>query len=494
MTVKTSASQEILSASDSVTEDKLEANTAANVISVRNVSKIYPLYAKPSDRLKQSLWYALPQFLRGKPRQFYREFWALRDISFEMKKGETVGIIGRNGSGKSTLLQIIAGTLAPTQGEVEVNGRVAALLELGSGFNAEFTGRENVYLNGAILGLTQADVDQLFDDIAAFADIGQFIDQPVKLYSSGMFVRLAFAVQVFVPKEIFIVDEALSVGDEAFRRKCTAALEKFRDDGGTVLLVSHDAQMIVRQCERCLLLHQGQLLADDASKPVTDLYYKLMFSNLQQSNELLAILRRDGLESALFHAQAENGARLKDEELQVTERKWERVEYKSGDWFDPNMPKTNEVTYGNGDAEIFEYGMYNEQGHQVNILVTGNTYQWRYKVKFHTAVHKVNFGFLIKTVDGIDVAGVNNDLEQQPIDFIPAHAIVEIIFELKLNLAPAMYFLNMGVSSSAASAELFYLQRRVDVCSVRVISPDHRKTAGFAYLEPSFTYRLLSVK
>ena len=158
------------------------------------------------------------------------------------------------------------------------------------------------------------------------------------------------------------------------------------------------------------------------------------------------------------------------------------------------MPKTNEVTYGNGDAEIFECGMYNKQGKQVNILVTGNTYQWRYKVKFRNAAHKVNFGFLIKTIDGIDVAGDNNDLEQQPIDFIPAHAVVEIIFELKLNLAPAMYFLNVGVSSSAASTELFYLHRRVDVCSMRVISPDHRKIAGLAYLESSFTYRLLPVK
>jgi lipopolysaccharide transport system ATP-binding protein len=167
-------------------------------ISVHNVSKMYPLYAQPSDRLKQSLWYALPQFLRGKPRQFYREFWALHDVSFEVKRGEALGIIGRNGSGKSTLLQIIAGTLTPTTGEVQVNGRVAALLELGSGFNPEFTGRENVYLNGSILGFSREEMDTLFDKIAAFADIGQFMDQPVKFYSSGMFVRLAFAVHIWL--------------------------------------------------------------------------------------------------------------------------------------------------------------------------------------------------------------------------------------------------------------------------------------------------------
>lgn len=462
-------------------------------ITVRNVSKMYPLYTQPSDRLKQSLWYALPGFLRGQPRQFYREFWAVRDISFEVKKGETVGIIGRNGSGKSTLLQIIAGTLSPTSGEVHVNGRVTALLELGSGFNPQFTGRENVYLNGAILGLSQVEIDNIFDHIAAFADIGQFIDQPVKHYSSGMFVRLAFAVQVFVSKEIFIVDEALAVGDEAFQRKCYAALDKFRDNGGTVLLVSHNIQTIIRQCERSLLLAQGELLADGESKPVTDLYYKLMFNDPKKSTEILTTLRREGLQSALSYSQANsNSATSAETPLSADHRRQPPPKNEPNDWFDLNMPQPNEVTYGNGKAEIFEYGMYNERGQQVNILVMGRTYQWRYKVKFYQEIHKVCFGFTIKTTDGIDIAGANNDLERQPIDFIPGGSTAEIVFTLTLNLAPGMYFLTSGVNSSDASVETLYLHRRVDLCSIRVISPNHKVTYGFAYLEPNFFYKILS--
>ena len=229
-------------------------------ISVRNVSKMYPLYARPSDRLKQSLWYALPPFLRGQPRQFYREFWALQDISFEVKKGEALGIIGRNGSGKSTLLQIIAGTLTPTHGEVTVNGRVAALLELGSGFNPEFTGRENVYLNGSILGFSRAEMDDLYDEIVAFADIGQFIDQPVKLYSSGMFVRLAFAVQACVEPDIFIVDEALAVGDVFFRQKCYDRMEQLKQKQTAILLVTHSLSVVEEMCQHGVLLDQGRTI------------------------------------------------------------------------------------------------------------------------------------------------------------------------------------------------------------------------------------------
>ncbi|MDX8377458.1 MAG: ABC transporter ATP-binding protein, partial [Mariprofundales bacterium] len=206
-------------------------------IRVQNICKYYQIYSNPQDRLKQSLW-------RGR-KQFYREFKALDDVSFEVKKGETVGIIGRNGSGKSTLLQIICGTLAPTSGDVEVNGRVAALLELGSGFNPEFTGRENVYMNATILGLSKKEIDARFDDIVAFADIGEFIEQPVKTYSSGMMMRLAFAVAINVKPDVLIIDEALSVGDVAFQRKCFGKIEEIRDAGATIMFVSHSEGSIV---------------------------------------------------------------------------------------------------------------------------------------------------------------------------------------------------------------------------------------------------------
>lgn len=242
-------------------------------ISVRNISKRYLLYDRPQDRLKQSLFWRL-----GK--DYAREFWALRDVSFEVRPGEALGIIGRNGAGKSTLLQIMAGTLASTTGEVQVkvNGRVAALLELGSGFNPQFTGRENVYLNGAILGFSREEMDELFDEIAAFADIGEFIDQPVKLYSSGMFVRLAFAVQACVEPDVLIVDEALSVGDIFFQQKCHARMEELQAGNTAIVLVTHDMGAVQKYCENAILLDQGQPIFQGSSSEAIKRYYTLQKS------------------------------------------------------------------------------------------------------------------------------------------------------------------------------------------------------------------------
>lgn len=235
-------------------------------VRVRGVGKKYHLYDRPQDRLKEQL---LSRFGRS----YGREFWALHDVSFDVRRGERVGIIGRNGAGKSTLLQLIAGTLTPSTGEVSVRGRVAALLELGSGFNPEFTGRENVFMNGAILGVARAEMLERFDAIAAFADIGDFIDQPVKIYSSGMFVRLAFAVHACIEPDVLIVDEALAVGDVFFRQKCYARLEALRQRGTAILLVSHAMPDVEEFCERALLLHHGRaLFQGDASEAVKRYY------------------------------------------------------------------------------------------------------------------------------------------------------------------------------------------------------------------------------
>jgi lipopolysaccharide transport system ATP-binding protein len=241
--------------------------SSETVIQVNNLSKYYEIYEKPQDRLLQML-------SRGR-RQYYKEFWALRDVSFEVKQGETFGIIGRNGSGKSTLLQILAGTLAQTSGEALVKGRVAALLELGSGFNPEFTGRENVYLNGSVLGLTQQEIDDRYDQILEFADIGEFIDQPVKTYSSGMFVRLAFAVQAHIDANIVIIDEALAVGDIFFRQKCYTRLNDLKEAGAAILLVSHSMPDIEQHCQRALLLNKGESLFIGPSSEATKHYYLL---------------------------------------------------------------------------------------------------------------------------------------------------------------------------------------------------------------------------
>lgn len=256
------------------------------VVNVRNLSKRYEIYATPRDRLKQLVLPPLHQVAnragvalgvspRIAPACYYREFWALNDVSFQVRRGETLGIIGRNGSGKSTLLQILAGTLAPTSGEANVNGRIAALLELGSGFNPEFTGRDNVFLNARILGLTQKETAVRYDQIVEFADIGEFIDQPVKTYSSGMFVRLAFAVQAHIDASIVMIDEALAVGDIFFRQKCYARLEKLRASGAAILLVSHSMPEIEQYCERAILLDHGTPRFIGPASEATKHYYLL---------------------------------------------------------------------------------------------------------------------------------------------------------------------------------------------------------------------------
>lgn len=241
-------------------------------IKVENLSKCYHIYDQPRDRLKQMILPRLQSVVGLQPKKYFREFWALKDVSFEIKKGETVGIIGRNGSGKSTLLQMICGTLNPTSGGIQTHGRIAALLELGSGFNPEFTGRENVYLNGSVLGLSKEEIDSRFDEIAAFADIGEFIEQPVKTYSSGMVVRLAFATQAYVYPDVLIVDEALAVGDVNFVHKCMHHFHYMQERGTTIVLVSHDATAIKTLCNRAIWIDQGELQAISMSSLVVDQY------------------------------------------------------------------------------------------------------------------------------------------------------------------------------------------------------------------------------
>ncbi len=237
-------------------------------IAVRGLSKCYQIYAKPRDRLAQSLW-------RGR-RNFYREFWALHDVSFDLRKGEALGIVGRNGSGKSTLLQLVCGTLTPTAGSVTVRGRVAALLELGSGFNPEMTGRENVVMNATILGLTAREIEERFDAIVAFSEIEEFLDQPIKTYSSGMIVRLAFSVSVNVDADIIVIDEALSVGDARFQLKCAKAMDRLREDGKTLLFVSHDGGSVKRLCSEAILLERGRLLVRASPNDTMNIYSKLL--------------------------------------------------------------------------------------------------------------------------------------------------------------------------------------------------------------------------
>ena len=446
------------------------------VIAVRNVGKMYRLYDRPQDRLKEQLFWRF-----GK--HYGREFWALSDVSFEVRRGEAVGIIGRNGSGKSTLLQIIAGTLAPTTGEVHVAGRVAALLELGSGFNPEFSGRENVFLNGSILGVTPEEMDAHFEEIATFADIGEFIDQPVKLYSSGMALRLAFAVQATVQKDVLIVDEALAVGDEAFQRKCMRTLEEFRHCGGTVLLVSHSAQTIVKHCHRGLFLHNGRLILDGPSKPVVDIYQRFTHGTSQQQHETLTVLREKETESV------ETLLRLISEPIESSNSRLTQTPAALETFFDTRIAQTTEITYGNGRAEIYEYGIYDELERQVNVVKVGETCTWRYFVRFGQVVYNVNYGMMLKTIDGIDVAGTNNISEGQYHSKVESGSVAQVQFKIRMNVAPGVYYLNAGVSGDTTENEGGFLHRRVDICAVRVIPSDGRTIYGIAYLEPQIQVR-----
>jgi lipopolysaccharide transport system ATP-binding protein len=277
-------------------------------IRVSDLGKCYHIYNAPRDRLKQFILPRLQRLANYPAQNYFREFWALRGVSFDVRKGESIGIIGRNGSGKSTLLQMIAGTLSPTQGKVEINGRVAALLELGSGFNADYTGRENVFMNAAVLGLSREEIETRFDEIAAFANIGDFIEQPVKMYSSGMLVRLAFAVSVCVNPDILIIDEALAVGDMAFQFKCLERLHQLIENGTTLLFVSHDINLVRSFCDQALLLDQGQTTAFGPSLEVTETY--MMHARQEQvasTNNRIAAIKPREAEGGRFAFGSEQG-------------------------------------------------------------------------------------------------------------------------------------------------------------------------------------------
>lgn len=329
------------------------------VIRIENVGKCYHMYAKPSDRLKQAL------FLWK--RTYFREFWALRGVSLEVARGESVGIIGRNGSGKSTLLQIIAGTLAPSEGAASVAGRVAALLELGSGFNPEFSGRENVYLNAAVLGLSRREVDDRFDAIAGFADIGEFIDQPVKTYSSGMLVRLAFAVQVQVEPDILIIDEALAVGDALFQKRCFQRLEELRDRGVTLLFVSHDQESVRTLTSRALLLHEGRVRASGPSGEVILEYRRLL-------HEAERAWGRSQAATLPRAVPASNGQRA--------------------------SPRRE---FGSLEAQVESVGIYNSAGEATSVFHPGEEVRIVVDAVINRRMNHVNIGLRIRNKQGVKV-------------------------------------------------------------------------------------------
>jgi lipopolysaccharide transport system ATP-binding protein len=433
-------------------------------IKVDNLSKCFQIYDKPRDRLMQML-------ARGR-KQYFREFWALNGVSFEIKRGETVGIVGRNGSGKSTLLQLICGTLNPTGGTVETFGRIAALLELGSGFNPEFTGRENVYMNAAVLGLTVPEIDARFDEIVAFADIGDFIEQPVKTYSSGMMVRLAFAVAINVDPEILIVDEALSVGDELFQRKCFSRIEAIRAKGATILFVSHAGSTIVELCDSAILMDAGEKLAVGAPKQIVGRYQKLLYAPADKQADIREQIRQAHAVGDTGHsgdvashggapATAVASAALADNEREN---------------FDAGMRPSSTLSYESRGALIDEPRILTIDGRRVNNLVRGRTYRYVYNVQFQQASSNVRFGMLIKTTNGLELGGaVSTSAARDGIALVPAGATYKMEFRFVCALNTGVYFLNAGVTGDVDGSET-YLHRMVDIAMFRVL-PDTGDTA-----------------
>ena len=450
-------------------------------IKVENLSKCYHIYDQPRDRLKQMILPRLQRAVGMQPKQYFREFWALKDVSFEVKKGETVGIIGRNGSGKSTLLQMICGTLNPTSGSIQTHGRIAALLELGSGFNPEFTGRENVYLNGSVLGLSSAEIDTRFDDIAAFADIGEFMERPVKTYSSGMYVRLAFAVQAMVDPDILVVDEALAVGDEKFQRKCFARLEELKSEGSSILFVSHSSGSIVELCQTTLLLDHGTRLMFGPSPDAIRAYQKLLYASLDTQERLIReLLAEEQVGRKQNDHQNSPGLPIEDvlhhpHQIETTATPDEQFT----DAYDPGLVPETTTVYPTQGAVIESIQITNASGQIVNVLQSGETYHFVVTARFLADFSGVYFGVHIKSVSGVVITGQRFPEEGCYLENVTAGHSCKASFAFRMDLLPGAYFAGGGIWSRA---EPNCAHRIIDALMFRVCPVKSIKSFGYVDL------------
>ena len=412
-------------------------------IKVDQVSKVYHLYDRQRDRLKEAL--------NLTKKKCYREHFALDKLDFEIKKGETVGIIGTNGSGKSTILKIITGVLNPTDGEVTVDGRISALLELGAGFNMEYSGIENVYLNGTMIGFTKQEIDARLQDILEFADIGDFVNQPVKTYSSGMFVRLAFAVAINIDPEILIVDEALSVGDVFFQSKCYHKFEEFKKMGKTILFVSHDLGSITKYCDRAILLNKGHKLFEGTPKEAVDMYKRVLVNQLE-----------DG----------EDGKMVWDQG--VDKKLWRSA-----------LPINPEVLeYGSKKAEIVDFAFVDANGRYSNVIEKGSEMTVKMKALFHEDIAEPIFAFSFKNLLGIELCGTNTMFEKVEITSKKAGETQTVSFKQKMDLQGGEYLLSLGCTGYP-HGEFTVYHRLYDVCSLTVVST--KNTVGYYDMNTEIT-------
>lgn len=437
-------------------------NNAA--ISVRDVSKKYKLFSSAKDRLKEAL-----HPLR-KP--YHRDFWALDGISFDVPKGQTLGILGRNGSGKSTLLQIITGVLRPTKGHVTVNGRTSALLELGAGFNPEFTGQENVLLNGSIMGIPREEMLDRMPAIEAFADVGEFFYQPVKIYSSGMFVRVAFASAINVDPDILIVDEALAVGDAKFQHKCFDRFAEFQRRGKTIIFVSHNVSLVGNHCDRVLLLENGKLIANGEPHKVVDLYMDLLFGN----------------DKSRIHESSKEGA---DSELSRPEVTQEQCnQFLLWDTTSDACPNRkgynpNETRIGGRYSEIIDYLIEAEDQVDNNVLCAGSQVKLLIKVRFHHDLANPVIGFAIKTTDGIEIYGTNTCMLGINIRKALTGEVRVFQFSFQVQLMPGDYFLDLGIAEVDGTPGGSVIDVRRSIVHVAVVS-ERISFNGLVNLTPLF--------
>ena len=407
-------------------------------ICVDNVTKIYKLYEKPSDRLKEALGLSR--------KKLHKEHYALRDINMSIFQGETVGIIGTNGSGKSTILKIITGVLNPTKGNLSVNGRISALLELGAGFNMEYNGIENIYLNGTMMGFSKQEIDEKLQDILDFADIGDYVYQPCKTYSSGMFVRLAFAVAINIEPEILIVDEALSVGDVFFQAKCYHKFDEFKKMGKTILFVSHDLSSIAKYCDRVVLLNKGRVLGEGSPKEMIDAYKQVLVGQYEIPDEEDSLLEAEKImELAAKNADA---AGINPDALE----------------------------YGTKAAEISNYYVTDAKGRKTTAIIKGEPFTIHYRVKFNQDIPAPIFAFTVKNIRGTEITGTNSMFEKAFLKSVKAGEEKEVTFTQNMDLQGGEYLISFGVTGY--EKERFEVYHRLyDVLNITVISD--KDTVGY---------------
>lgn len=403
-----------------------------SVIEIKNISKIYNLYNKPSDRLKEAL------FAR---QSRHTEFAALNDVSFNVNKGEILGIIGKNGSGKSTILKIITSVLTPTSGECIVKGKIAALLELGAGFNMEYTGIENIYLNGQMIGFSKDEMDKKLQAIIDFADIGEHIYQPVKTYSSGMFARLAFSVAISVDPDILIVDEALSVGDVFFQNKCYRRFEEFRERGKTILFVTHDMGSVIRYCNRCVLLNAGKKVAEGKPQEMVDLYKRIMVGQWNENEE------------SSEEASPVQSSNVKNDQL----------------WKDQISTNPDIEVYGDGRADIIDFGIFSDTGDIGNNVYKGDYYSVKMKVRINEDNLNPIFAFKLRDIKGTELTGTNTMLEDIDTSQCKKGDIVTITFRQKQYLQPGQYLVSLGCTAFEGDQFVVYC-RNYNCCVLGVVA------------------------